>query len=155
MVSCIEIIQQLAAVTLALILTIAAPLPTASAFTVPTASFGRPPIVLQQQNKACKSSAGITIFSSPSPHHHHQCQGYRTSSRQANVPGDGSNKEPIKVVLGGKEYYDGFLNRKLDEEPLERVSGDNLLQPILKFAGLSAVVIGAFLLAFLASNGLL
>jgi len=73
-----------------------------------------------------------------------------------NIPGQDDNiNDEQKVVLGGKEYYDGFLSRKVDEEPIERVSGDNLLKPILKFVGVSTVIIGGFLLAFLASNDLL
>mmetsp|Transcript_9111 Transcript_9111/g.11884 ORF Transcript_9111/g.11884 Transcript_9111/m.11884 type:complete len:81 (+) Transcript_9111:808-1050(+) len=64
-------------------------------------------------------------------------------------------KEDEKVQVGSKEYYSGFVNRPMSEEPVERVSGDNLLMPIMKFAGSSSLVIGGFLLVFLAANGLL
>jgi len=41
------------------------------------------------------------------------------------------------------------------ESDADRVTGDKVLGPTLKFVGLSAGFIGAFLLVFLASNGLI
>jgi hypothetical protein len=63
--------------------------------------------------------------------------------------------EEEKVRVGSVEYYDGFLSRGLTEEPEERVAGDKVLVPALKFAGGAAVIIGGLLLAFLFSNGLI
>ena len=59
------------------------------------------------------------------------------------------------VPLGSEEYYGGFLSRSLGEEPEERVTGDALLGPTFKFVGGFAVALGALLVAFLVSNGLL
>ena len=66
-----------------------------------------------------------------------------------------NSEEEEQVKLGSKEYYSGFLQRGMNEEPIERVSGDALLGPILKFSAGSFVVIVVFLLGFMASNGLL
>lgn len=59
-----------------------------------------------------------------------------------------------EVKVGSKEYYAGFLSRDLDEAG-ERVAGDKVLLPTLKFAAGSAVVIGIFLYGFMSSNGLI
>mmetsp|Transcript_43583 Transcript_43583/g.52257 ORF Transcript_43583/g.52257 Transcript_43583/m.52257 type:complete len:170 (-) Transcript_43583:425-934(-) len=71
------------------------------------------------------------------------------------VQNQSQNEEKSVVQVGSKEYYSGFVNRGFNEEPVERVSGDALLFPILKFAGLCALFIGAALIAFLSSNNLL
>ena len=71
---------------------------------------------------------------------------------------DGGNSGELSeevVPVGSKEYYAGFISRDMSTEPEERVTGDALLFPILKFVGGSFVIIGALLVAFLASNGLL
>eukprot|EP00984_Skeletonema_dohrnii_P020392 scaffold9914_cov80-Skeletonema_dohrnii-CCMP3373.AAC.3 len=39
------------------------------------------------------------------------------------------------TTVGSKEYYQGFLNRSPSEEPIERVTGDAVFGPTLKFAG--------------------
>ena len=59
-----------------------------------------------------------------------------------------------EVKVGSKEYYAGFLSRDLDEAG-ERVAGDKVLLPTLKFAAGSAVVIGLLFFGFLSSNGLI
>jgi len=66
-----------------------------------------------------------------------------------------SISEDLKTQVGSKEYYEGFISRGLNEEPVERVSGDALLGPILKFAASASIGIAFFLVLFLASNGLL
>jgi hypothetical protein len=58
------------------------------------------------------------------------------------------------VKVGSKEYYDGFVSRDLVEEE-DRVTGDALLGPTVKFVGSVSVLIAALLLVFLLSNGLL
>lgn len=60
-----------------------------------------------------------------------------------------------KVELGSSEYYKGFMNRPLNEEPAERISGDAILGPTLKFVGGSAAVLVVLTFGFLASNGLI
>ncbi len=39
------------------------------------------------------------------------------------------------VPVGSEEYYKGFLSRTLEEEPVERVTGDAILGPTFKFVG--------------------
>jgi len=134
----------------------------ATAFTFPpaTAILGRFQEIVPQNNLLSTRSM---ISIQPSQEEAYcsgavSCRHTTTSCSQlfVNIPGQDDNiNDEQKVVLGGKEYYDGFLSRKVDEEPIERVSGDNLLKPILKFVGVSTVIIGGFLLAFLASNDLL
>eukprot|EP00985_Skeletonema_marinoi_P015795 scaffold8265_cov172-Skeletonema_marinoi.AAC.4 len=45
------------------------------------------------------------------------------------------DNEDELTTVGSKEYYQGFLNRSPSEEPIERVTGDAVLGPTLKFAG--------------------
>ena len=59
------------------------------------------------------------------------------------------------TTTDSKEYYTGFISRPIVETDTERVTGDKLIDPILKFTGISAAFIGVFLLVFLASNGLI
>ena len=59
------------------------------------------------------------------------------------------------VQVGTGDYYKGFVSRSLDEEPVERVTGDAILGPTFKFVGGFAVVITALFLGFMASNGLI
>ena len=58
------------------------------------------------------------------------------------------------VKVGSTEYYAGFLSRDLSEGE-ERIAGDKVLIPALKFAGLCTILIGVSLVGFLASNGLI
>ena len=64
-----------------------------------------------------------------------------------------SNGENVKV--GSSEYYQGFLSRKVDEEPEERITGDAVLGPTLKLAGQVTVVLVLLTVGFLASNGII
>lgn len=57
--------------------------------------------------------------------------------------------------VGSKEYYQGFLTRSPDEEPIERVTGDAVLGPTLKFAGGVSLILVGLVFVFLVSNGLL
>jgi hypothetical protein len=59
-----------------------------------------------------------------------------------------------EVKVGSTEYYAGFLSRDLTERQ-ERVDGDKVLIPTIKFAGICTVLIGALLVGFLSSNGLI
>lgn len=71
----------------------------------------------------------------------------------AKSEGDDIYKENVKV--GSSEYYKGFVSRSLTEEPEERVSGDAIITPILKGAGITTLVLGAFFFLFLKSNNLI
>lgn len=57
--------------------------------------------------------------------------------------------------VGSSEYYKGFVSRSVDEEPAERVTGDAILGPTLKFAGGIGAVLVVLTLVFLASNGII
>jgi len=59
------------------------------------------------------------------------------------------------VKVGSSEYYKGFVSRKVDEEPEERITGDAVLGPTLKLAGQVAVILVLLTIGFLASNGII
>ena len=65
------------------------------------------------------------------------------------------DNEDELTTVGSKEYYQGFLNRSPSEEPIERVTGDAVLGPTLKFAGGVSLFLVGLVLVFLGSNGLL
>mmetsp|Transcript_37354 Transcript_37354/g.80615 ORF Transcript_37354/g.80615 Transcript_37354/m.80615 type:complete len:168 (+) Transcript_37354:68-571(+) len=56
--------------------------------------------------------------------------------------------------VGSSEYYQGFLTRSVDEEPVERVTGDAVLGPTLKFAGGISLILVVLTATFLVSNGI-
>lgn len=56
--------------------------------------------------------------------------------------------------VGSSKYYSGFVSRSIDEESAERVTGDRVLGPTLKFAGGAAAILAALTIGFLASNGI-
>ena len=105
------------------------------------------------------SSIAIT----PSKDHLRQSRSssmYRPNTKLFAQKSDDSNTSKKKstdedVPLGSAEYYSGFVSRGLTEDPDERVTGDAVLVPTLKFVGGFTVVIGTLLIGFLASNGLL
>mmetsp|Transcript_34469 Transcript_34469/g.51662 ORF Transcript_34469/g.51662 Transcript_34469/m.51662 type:complete len:136 (+) Transcript_34469:136-543(+) len=63
------------------------------------------------------------------------------------------DNEDELTTVGSKEYYQGFLNRSPSEEPIERVTGDAVLGPTLKFAGGVSLILVGLVLVFLGSNG--
>ncbi|EJK59377.1 hypothetical protein THAOC_20418 [Thalassiosira oceanica] len=82
----------------------------------------------------------------------------RRSPRRAAVLAavdDSDSKTDSKTTVGSSEYYQGFISRSVDEEPAERVTGDAVLGPTLKFAGGVSLGLIALTVAFLASNGLI
>jgi hypothetical protein len=60
-----------------------------------------------------------------------------------------------KVAVGSSEYYQGVVSRSLNEEPVQRVTGDNILGPTFKFVGGFAVILVVLTFGFLASNGII
>jgi hypothetical protein len=68
------------------------------------------------------------------------------------IPSKINNDEEVR--LGTKEYYAGFISRDLDEAE-ERISGDKVLIPTLKFVGGFTIVIGLLLVGFFVSNGII
>ncbi|KAL3805566.1 hypothetical protein HJC23_005810 [Cyclotella cryptica] len=75
-----------------------------------------------------------------------------------NQPSDeksNSNIAQDKVAVGSSEYYQGFISRSVNDEPVERITGDAILGPTLKFVGGVSVVLVLLTLAFLASNGII
>ena len=78
-----------------------------------------------------------------------------TTRLAAKISTDDEKEEDDVVKLGSKEYYSGFLSRDSIDEPEERVTGDAVLIPTLKFAAIFSVSIGVLVLAFLISNNLI
>lgn len=77
-------------------------------------------------------------------------------SNQQNDGGEQKQKEQNETVqLGSKEYYSGFVSRDVNQEPEERVTGDAILIPTLKFVGGFASVLALLFFVFLASNDLI
>ena len=76
-----------------------------------------------------------------------------TSSTVANKKVDEDDKNLTSI--GSTEYYKGFITRSAKEEPIERVTGDAILGPTLKFAGGVSFILVALVAVFLGSNGLL
>ena len=151
--------QVAAVVAVLLLLQTAANLPVATSFATPTARFGEPsqsqlhrdiPYCCRQTN-IVNSPRHDCDGRRPSLFRLHQSAGQDDTSEAANR----GDESPKVVKIGTDEYYDGFLSRSLDGEPAERVTGDALLGPTFKFVSGFVVVIGALLLGFLASNGLL
>ena len=75
-----------------------------------------------------------------------------TSSTAANKKVD---EDENLTSIGSTEYYKGFITRSAKEEPIERVTGDAILGPTLKFAGGVSFILFALVVVFLGSNGLL
>lgn len=59
------------------------------------------------------------------------------------------------VEVGSSEYYKGFVSRSVEEEPSERITGDALLGPTLKFAGGVSIILVLLTVVFLTSNGII
>ena len=66
-----------------------------------------------------------------------------------------SSDEKKKTKIGSSEYYQGFVTQSINDEPEERVTGDAVLIPTLKFVGSISVVLILLTVGFLASNDLL
>jgi|EP00970_Alexandrium_tamarense_P018525 hypothetical protein len=131
--------QGTTAIILIMLIAFSSPaVPSASAFTSPIST---KQIAHRQHHLQIRTSSSFpyssTLTSTPDP---------------SNSPKN-SNEE--KVQVGSSEYYKGFLNRSMDVEPVERVTGDAVLVPTLKFAGGVALFLVALVIGFLASNGLL
>lgn len=94
------------------------------------------------------------LFSNNNNNHHLDTDATVTTSSTAankNVDEDEENLTSI----GSTEYYKGFITRSAKEEPIERVTGDAILGPTLKFAGGVSFILVALVVVFLGSNGLL
>ena len=63
-------------------------------------------------------------------HHHYSTQLYAVDDN-----GNAGDNDDKTTTVGSSEYYQGFISRSINEEPTERVTGDAILGPTLKFAG--------------------
>lgn len=79
----------------------------------------------------------------------------RAQQQNDNDESTSGRKNDETVQIGTEEYYKGFVSRSLDEEPIERVTGDAVLGPTFQFVGGFTLIIGVLLLGFMASNGLI
>ena len=59
------------------------------------------------------------------------------------------------TTVGSSKYYQGFLTRSINDEPVERVSGNAILGPTFKFVGYMTILIVGLTGAFLLSNGII
>ena len=97
-----------------------------------------------------------------SSHYHDTCR-TKTSSLNNSNSNNLENETTTSTIeqqddltsVGSKEYYQGFFTRSPDEEPVERVTGDAVLGPTLKFAGGVSLILVGLVFVFLVSNGLL
>ena len=103
------------------------------------------------------------------PRHHHYLDGLKLSSLQSSDSDDDTNtiststtkesssdnNKATTTVVGSTEYYQGFITRSMNEEPTERVTGDAILGPTLKFAGGISLLLILFMGIFLVSNGII
>ncbi len=78
---------------------------------------------------------------------------YGISKVALNAEKKEDNAPDEEVKVGSKDYYAGFLSRDLNETE-DRVAGDKVLIPTLKFVGGFSVLIVFLLFGFMASNGL-
>mmetsp|Transcript_32261 Transcript_32261/g.63919 ORF Transcript_32261/g.63919 Transcript_32261/m.63919 type:complete len:113 (-) Transcript_32261:275-613(-) len=76
-------------------------------------------------------------------------------SNQTLLLSGSKDAESEKNQVGSSEYYKGFISRSVNEEPKERITGDAILIPTLKFVGGMSLVLILLLFGFLASNGLI
>eukprot|EP00977_Amphora_coffeiformis_P016651 scaffold5215_cov181-Amphora_coffeaeformis.AAC.5 len=77
------------------------------------------------------------------------------SSRKTFLQAASKQDEKDMVEIGSKEYIQGMMSRSVEEEPIERVTGDKVLGPTLRLAGGVTGVLVALVLAFLFSNGII
>lgn len=68
---------------------------------------------------------------------------------------NGTSTSDAITTVGSTKYYQGFVTRSLNEEPVERVSGDAILEPTFKFVGFMTILIVGLTGAFLFSNGII
>jgi hypothetical protein len=96
----------------------------------------------------------------PASSHYDICRRAKTSLLNNSNHNNLENETTIEqqddlTSVGSKEYYQGFFTRSPDEEPVERVTGDAVLGPTLKFAGGVSLILVGLVFVFLVSNGLL
>ena len=77
------------------------------------------------------------------------------SSRRNFLQATSKQDDNDEVEIGSKEYIQGMMSRSVEEEPVERVTGDKVLGPTLRLAGGVTGVLVALVLAFLLSNGII
>lgn len=79
----------------------------------------------------------------------------QSSSNDTPSKDSGGGDDPSPVKVGSSDYYKGFVSRSIDEEPTERITGQAVLGPTLKFAGGAAIILMLLTAGFLASNGII
>jgi hypothetical protein len=101
------------------------------------------------------TAAPVSAFSVPSSIFPSASKAFTSNREDATRLFQSQNKDTDKVEIGSSEYYQGFLNRSLNEEPSKRVTGDAILGPTFKFVGGFAAILVVLTFGFLASNGLI
>ena len=80
---------------------------------------------------------------------------YKSSNKFENDIIVANDKSEEVVPVGSQDYYSGFFTRDLRGENDDRVTGDALLGPTMKFVGYSVAVLVFFFVGFLISNDLI
>jgi hypothetical protein len=71
------------------------------------------------------------------------------------VPMEAIRTPEDQVQIGSKEYFQGFVTRGIQDDVEERVTGDAILGPTIKFVTGFGILILSLFLAFMKSNELL
>ena len=71
------------------------------------------------------------------------------------VPMEAIRTPEDQVQIGSKEYYQGFVTRGIQDDVEERVTGDAILGPTMKFVTGFGILILSLFLGFMKSNELL
>ena len=89
------------------------------------------------------------------PRHYLDFHHYSTQLYAADDDGNAGDNDDKTTTVGSSEYYQGFISRSINEEPTERVTGDAILGPSLKFAFVISLGLVALVGVFLVSNGII
>mmetsp|Transcript_34259 Transcript_34259/g.65258 ORF Transcript_34259/g.65258 Transcript_34259/m.65258 type:complete len:147 (-) Transcript_34259:22-462(-) len=107
------------------------------------------PLTPPQSSHRDRNNSPTTSRSRPARQRH----SIRRTIRHSKLDGN-DDAADVTTEVGSSEYYRGFLTRSVDEEPIERVTGDAVLGPTLKFAGGISLLLVVLTAAFLVSNGI-
>ena len=121
--------------------------------------FATPRLMAAARRKCCDPASSydrICHNSFASPIQHTTKKSSLNNSNRNNLENETTIEQQDDLTsVGSKEYYQGFFTRSPDEEPVERVTGDAVLGPTLKFAGGVSLILVGLVFVFLVSNGLL
>lgn len=122
----------------------------------PTTTHLRPPVLAFSTYTGVFVRSGLNSRFCSNSNTSAQLKIHRSSTLLPSQPKEKEDTDDDRMTtVGSSDYYKGFINRSVNEEPLERVTGDNLLGPIMKFSGITALALVVLTVAFFVSNGLI